>query len=205
MRRRNKSILFAVLAFVLAATLSCNSRSTDTPDRSANAPGPVPSQKQKLKVNLAAVEKAIHDRINAERLKHGLPTMRLDAALTRIARKHSQDMVARNYFSHVSPEGYDQAYRYQKNGYACGITVDGVIRTGAENIAQFPLNTLLSTGAEGTQRNRYIREKIATSVVQEWMTSPDERKNILSPTWQREGIGLFLGPEDIVIITLNFC
>ena len=203
-----KSIRVAYILLIitaLATIVGCNSRSMDSPDSPAPAPVSGLSQKQKLRVNTAAVEKAIHEHINQERLRHDLPTIRWDDALSRIARKHSKDMATRKYFSHTSPDGHDFSYRYQKSGYACGITVEGVIRTGAENIARIPMNSLSLTDGEGLQQNRYVREKIATSAVREWMTSPDERKNILSPTWQREGIGISIGPDDMIIITLNFC
>jgi uncharacterized protein YkwD len=203
MKKKVQLISYVFLASMLAASLSCESRSTNSSNVARTAP--VPGQKQHVRVDLKTVEKMIHDRINQERLKHNLPTIRWDDALSRVARSHSKDMAARNYFSHTSPEGHGYAYRYQKNGYACGITVDGVILTGAENIFQVPPDALASMDGEGLKHDRYIRERIAASAVQEWLTGPNERKNILSPTWQREGIGISIGPDDRIVITLNFC
>jgi uncharacterized protein YkwD len=205
MKKTVQLISYVFLASMLAASPGCKSRSTNSSNVPQTAPPSVPVQKQHLRVDLKKVEKLIHDLINQERLRHDLPILRWDDALSRVARKHSSDMAARNYFSHTSPEGHGYFYRYQKSGYACGITVDGIILTGAENIAHFPLSALSAMDGEGPQRSRYVREKIATSAMKEWLTSPDERKNILSPTWQREGIGVSIGPEDRIVITLNFC
>lgn len=202
--RTNFQITVNVFIIVtLALSPGCKSRSSDSSDVSQTAP--VPVQKQYLRIDIKTVEKMIHDRINQERLKHNLPTLREDEALSRVARKHSKDMAARNYFSHTSPEGHGYFYRYQKNGYACGITVEGVLLTGAENIFQFPLTAPASQGAKGHQHDRHIMERIAASAVQDWMASSKERENILSPTWQREGIGVSIGPDDRIVITLNFC
>jgi uncharacterized protein YkwD len=203
MKKTPQLISSVFLASMLAVSPGCKSRSTD----SSNTPktAPVPVQKRHLHIDIKTVEKMIHDRINQERLKHNLPTIRWDDALSRIAGKHSKDMATKNYFSHTSPEGHGYFYRYQKNGYACGITVDGVILTGAENIFQVPPDALSSMDAEGQKHDRSIRERIAASAVQEWLANPHERKNILSPTWQREGVGIAIGPDDRIVVTLNFC
>jgi len=204
MKRTVHLIYYTFIALMLAATVSCSSQPANETNVTQKIPPSTPKQKRP-RINLILVEKLIHDRINAERLKHGLPTMRLDDALTRIARKHSQDMASRNYFGHASPEGYDYAYRYQKAGYACGITVDGVTRTGEENIFQIRLNALTALIAEEAHQERLVRGNIAATAVQGWMGSPTDRKNILSPIWQREGIGVSVGLDDMIFITLNFC
>jgi len=154
---------------------------------------------------MAGLGKFIHERVNRARLKQGLPTFRWDDALDRIARAHSRDMAARNYFSHTSPEGYGYSYRYIKNNYACGITVNGVTRTGAENIFQFSLNDLASDAGGERKKERHVWETIASSTIQGWMDSSEDRKNILSPHWQREAIGIFIGPDNTMYITVNFC
>jgi len=37
------------------------------------------------------------------------------------------------------------------------------------------------------------------------MKSPGHRKNILTPYWKKEGIGVHIGPDDKVYVTQNFC
>ncbi len=136
------------------------------------------------------MEQELHDRINRERVKRGLPTMRWDEALGRIAGKHSKDMARNGYFGHTSPGGHDHAYRYMKAGYACGVTVGGVLRKGAENISLlFPVDG----------------ESPAEATIEGWMKNKADRKNILSPDWGRQGIGISSGPDGVIYITLNFC
>ena len=137
-----------------------------------------------------ALEKQIHERVNKERRKRGLPTMRWDDALGRIAGRHSRDMSQKQYFSHTSPDGRDHAYRYMKSGYACGATVDGVLRRGAENIYR------LSPGAE---------EDPVEAIIRGWLGNKVDRKNLLSSPWDREGIGISIGPDGVIYVTMNFC
>ena len=49
------------------------------------------------------------------------------------------------------------------------------------------------------------QEKIAQTTVQGWMKSPGHRKNILTPYFKSEGIGIVVSPDDKVYITQNFC
>jgi len=194
-----------LVAAALAAILSCTSQTRDAPIVSSSTPSSVPIRKLSFRINITRLGKLIHDRVNRERQKHGLPTFRWDDALGRIAGAHSKDMATRNYFSHTSPEGYGYSYRYMKNNYACGITVNGVTRTGAENIFQYSLNSLASDTGGERKNERDAWEDIAASTIQGWMDNSDDRKNILSPHWQREAIGIFIGPDNTMYITDNFC
>ncbi|MBS1128555.1 MAG: serine protease, partial [Nitrospirae bacterium] len=38
-----------------------------------------------------------------------------------------------------------------------------------------------------------------------WMNSQGHRKNILTPHWLNQGIGVFISTDDTVYITQNFC
>ncbi len=53
--------------------------------------------------------------VNGEREKQGLGFLRIDEDLTAIARKHSQDMFERRYFSHFSPPLNCMFKRYRSN------------------------------------------------------------------------------------------
>lgn len=137
----------------------------------------------------------LHERINRERARQGLPSFRWDAALGRIAAQHSRDMATRNYFGHRSPGGAGPAARYLKNGYACGVTVDGVLRNGAENLIKLGPDVVNASGRKG----------IIGSAVGAWTGSAEERENLLSPHWDREGVGVAVAPDGTVYITVNFC
>jgi hypothetical protein len=54
------------------------------------------------------------DLVNAERRAAGLKPVKADPELVQVARAHSRDMLARGYFSHVSPDGKDLGDRLQQ-------------------------------------------------------------------------------------------
>lgn len=187
-------------AGALAGLHHCSSRQTEMPAAPVNAPVRI-EQRPRLRILPAMLAKAVHDRINRERRKRGLPTFRRDAALGRIAGKHSRDMAGRNYFSHTSPEGTGPAQRYLKERYACGVTIDGVLRSGAEAIYRF-----FRVDADvGMGDRKQALSLIAGRVVEGWLETVEDRKNLLSPHWQREGVGVFVGPDGMVYVTVNFC
>jgi uncharacterized protein YkwD len=156
-------------------------------------------------VSAASLEKRIHALINKERRKQGLSQLGWDDSLARIGRKHSQDMAARNYFDHYSPEGHGFTYRYQKERYQCAIRVGSTIHQGAENIALNHLYDSVTTVNNDAFYDWNSEERIAETTVRGWMESKGHRKNILTPHWKHEGIGVFIAPDDKVYITQNFC
>ncbi len=157
------------------------------------------------KIRIPDLEARIHALINKERQKHGLSRLVWHDRLSRIAREHSRDMAERKYFSHDSPEGHDFSYRYRQGGYSCAVKGQGVIYTGGENILQNNLYNSVTTVNGVAYYDWNSEEEIAETTVQGWMNSPGHRKNILTPQWEREGIGIFVAPDDKVYITQNFC
>ena len=162
-------------------------------------------QKTKPALGIAQLEKEIHILINKERKKHHLSALAWNDALSAIARKHSSDMAKRNYFSHFSPEGHDFSYRYEQEGYSCALPADGRIYLGAENIFQNNLYDRIVYVNDAAYYEWNTMAKIADTTVQGWMNSPGHRKNILTPHWKSEGIGVVISPDDKVYITQNFC
>ena len=55
--------------------------------------------------------------INYERTAHGWPALVVDDRLQRAAQKHVDDMAARGYFDHYSPEGIGPEQRIEAEGY----------------------------------------------------------------------------------------
>jgi uncharacterized protein YkwD len=99
---------------------------------------------------------------NAERAAQGLAPLAVDAPLTTAAQAHSDDMVARAFYSHTSPDGsrpWDRA-----------ATAGSSRRTIGENIA--------------------CGQRSPAEVVRGWMNSPGHRANILKPDFTHIGIGL---------------
>lgn len=58
--------------------------------------------------------------VNAERARHDLRPLDANNDLGRAAERHSQDMVRRAFFSHVTPTGGDLSDRLRRSGYSHG-------------------------------------------------------------------------------------
>ncbi|NUP40131.1 MAG: stress protein [Streptomyces sp.] len=114
---------------------------------------------------LARTAEAVRALTNAERAAAGLPPLAPDPNLTVAAQRHSEDMVARDFYSHTAPEGsqpWDRAA-------AAGCRHRGI----GENIA--------------------CGQRTPSEVVRGWMDSPGHRANILKPEFSHIGIGYATG------------
>lgn len=138
----------AIVALVMAT--GCVSMTTTTPAPS----GPAPS------TQVGAPAGSMVSLLNAARAEQGLGGVREDAALSRAAIAHAQDMVANDYFSHDGLNGSHFTERAQAAGYGCAIN---------ENIA--------------------FGQQSEAEVMTSWMNSPGHRRNILSPRATEYGIG----------------
>ncbi len=157
-------------------------------------------------IDIPALELQIHDLINSERQKNGKSALDWNSKLNVIARKYSEDMAARNYFSHYSPEGGDFSDRYSQAGFTCAITVGMYIYGGAENIFQNNLyDSVTRTNGIISSYDWNSQSEIATSTVNGWMNSQGHRDNILESFWKTEGIGVAISTDNKVYITENFC
>ncbi|MBN2267539.1 MAG: CAP domain-containing protein [Candidatus Babeliaceae bacterium] len=152
------------------------------------------------------IAKKIHELINKNRMEHGLVTFAWDDTLAKAARNHSEDMVRRNYFDHKSPEGHDFMWRYQQVGFDGSVRVGNYIYYGAENIHMgWTFSKIYYTNDIETGRDRLSLDAIAQIAVNDWMNSSGHRKNILTPHWRREGIGVVISDNGNVLVTQNFC
>jgi uncharacterized protein YkwD len=102
--------------------------------------------------------------VNKERAKQGLPALKADPEMTRVARAHSKDMFVKGYFAHNSPEGKTPFDRMRTAGVH--------FSTAGENLA-------LAQTLEIAHTNL--------------MNSPGHRANILHPSFGRLGIGILDG------------
>ena len=142
------------------------------------------------------VEQLIHQKINNIRSQNNLPTFSYDSELVEIARKHSQDMIDRDYFSHNTPDGKTFHDRYQDYGYTCK-------NYGGENIAKAQWGVPIRTNAG--EFNTVTNEAMAEAIVQMWMHSTGHKQNILIEAWKSEGIGVIKSKDNWVYVTQNFC
>jgi uncharacterized membrane protein required for colicin V production len=121
------------------------------------------------------LERQMFDLVNAERLQRGLEPLQWDDRLKAVARDHSNDMLARGYFSHYTPEGTDALKRIQDHGL--------FFHYIGENLALAPTLSLAHKGL---------------------MESPGHRRNILDPDFQRVGIGILVAQPYGLMVTQEF-
>jgi uncharacterized protein YkwD len=158
-------------------------------------------------ISTTALEQRVHDLINQQRTANGLAVLRFDRALADIARHHSEDMAEQDYFAHMNPAGQDPTARGIAAGYTCRKDYGSYYYFGiAENLFQ---NNLYSSATyfsnHETVYNWNPPEAIAQTTVAGWMNSSGHRKNILIPSFDREGIGVAIASDNKVYITENFC
>lgn len=121
------------------------------------------------------------DLVNSSRDKRGLPPLERDATLDRSAQAHAQDMIERDYFAHVTPDGRDIMDRYR--------AADGnPWRLVTENIGR-------CVGCEAPPTRADVDRQH-----EGWMESPEHRENILSPGLSRYGFGLAIDGSTLIAV-----
>ena len=126
--------------------------------RTRSAPAPATPR---ATVSAPTSADALVEAMNRERAAHGLGPLRLNTTLSRAASDRIDDMFAKRYFDHVSPDGIEPFVWATRRGYH--------YRLIGENLA---------VGYRGT------------SVVDGWMRSPGHRENILTAGFNEVGIAI---------------
>src|ERR1700752_4128765 len=62
--------------------------------------------------NISVIQARALELVNETRQEHGLPPLALEQQLNAAAQAHADDMFARHYYGHASPEGRSAADRY---------------------------------------------------------------------------------------------
>jgi uncharacterized YkwD family protein len=124
-------------------------------------PTPTPTPETPSVSGLSSIELEVARLVNIERQKEGLKPLTASSEISNVARKKSEDMSNKNYFSHTSPT-YGSPFDMMKS---FGIKYN----TAGENIAKGQLS--------------------AQSVVTAWMNSSGHRANIMNPSFNKIGVG----------------
>ena len=153
------------------------------------------------------IEDYIFKYINEERQEASVKPLGRVSAIDVIARNHSADMGARDYFDHVTPEGLDPTDRGNLAGYRCFKDHGTYYTQGlAENIAQVHTHSSYMVAGVTTSYTWYDDESVvAKNLVDIWMGSPGHRQNILNGEYDRTGIGIIITEDERVYATQNFC
>jgi uncharacterized protein YkwD len=120
--------------------------------------------------NLGAVRAAVLCLINRERAQNGDAPLKANPDLEAAAEEHSQELIADDYFAHVSPSGVTPVERIRSTGYIPS-TDDGYVI--GENLAWGTYD--LST---------------PQAIVAAWIASPEHLANILESQYVETGIGV---------------
>ena len=158
-------------------------------------------------VDMRQLEQRTHELVNDERAGRGLQTLEHNEKIRLIARSHSEDMAARDYFGHKSPEGLGPAKRGRRAGQNCRKNYGSHYTTGlGENIYAAPLYHAF-TKVEGriVSYTWLTPEGLARKAVKVWMGNKQHRENILDTSYDRTGVGVAIAKDGKVYFTQNFC
>ncbi len=140
------------------------------PEEPAPEPKPAP-----VPTGMTEQEELMVELVNAERVKAGLKPLSVDMRLTELARKKSQDMIDKGYFSHISPT-YGSPFDMMK-------AAEIQYRTAGENLA-------------GAATVKSAHEALTQS--------EGHRKNILNPAYDHIGVGIIDGGPYGLMVTQMF-
>lgn len=158
--RRLRAITLAALFAVLATPLACSKIDTPTgpsplgatltPPATAPSTGPTDTEVQTLV-----------DLVNNHRRSRGLPALIWDDRVAAVALAHSQDMVDRNFYGHINPDG------------------------------EGPNDRLREAGIEYSwwAENYCYGFSTASQAFNFWMNSPPHRANLESTAITHQGVG----------------
>jgi uncharacterized protein YkwD len=127
----------------------------------------------------ARLEAQLLEQVNVVRAQHHLIALARLPALDEVARAHSDDMAARAYLAHESPEGanaLDRLARSQVDGFSLA----------AENIGMTS------------------KPSPAGEIVAAWLRSPVHRTNLLAPAFNATGMGAARSRDGAWIATQVF-
>ncbi len=127
-------------------------------------------------VPYASYEDQVLKLVNQQRASRGLQTLSKNWQLARVARLKSQDMAAKNYFSHQSPT-YGSPFTMMQN-FGLRFSAAG------ENIA--------------------MGQNTPQQVMTAWMNSPGHRANILSAAYTQLGVGVARNKSGVYYWTQDF-
>jgi len=148
-----------------------------SPPSGASAEGRNQRSSPREETRQKVVEEAMFRAVNLAREEKGLRPLQEHSLLHQVARHHSEDMATRHFFGHLNPDGHDVVDRLRTQGIGSFTAVGENIFTG-KKITDPP-----------------------QMAIQEWLKSPDHRKNLLNPSYAAGGVGIAQGEQGTIYIT----
>jgi uncharacterized protein YkwD len=164
----------AALALVLLVCAACA-------DETSVPPPPDP------KTQMAALELRIFDLIQDQRhrIDPKAKTLSLDSELVGVARRRCEDMAAKNYMAHKSPDGQTSASLIMDEDS----DFQGLL---GENIA----------AQHFTRQGGVDVEGFAQRFVKTWLESPDHKENLSFAAYDRSGVGAAVSGDTVYVTQL---
>lgn len=158
-----------------------------------------PQSQANPQVDLRDLERRILGAINDRRRLDGQHVLWPDTSLAALARTHSRDMRDREFVAHRNPDGLRAGERARQAGY--------VYRELGENLFQGRLYDTIAHTRRGTEEQTfylwYAPDELADLVATMWMESPSHRENMLAGRYDYGGVGIAIGSDYNVFVTLN--
>lgn len=138
------------------------------PEPVLEAPEPIPSQESRRDSTAVAqsnLSQLIYTEVNDIRQSYGLQPLQWNGDVAKVARSHSQNMAANNFFSHADPQGNTALERLLNAGVRFNLV--------AENLAL----------------NENAPDPVAQAIMG-WWDSPGHRQNMLRADVTETGVGV---------------
>lgn len=133
---------------------------------------------------MTEIEQRFFDLTNEQRRRGRLPLLVEAEALSTAARRHSQDMLRRRFFSHRNPDGQDHADR---------------------------INAVLRWKANATAENLWMRSgplteaglpAVVNGAIAQLMASKEHHANLMNRRYTHLGIGVMMTATEIRVTQL---
>lgn len=132
-------------------------------------------------VDFATEVTTLIEKMTAEfRKKESLPVFMHDKNLATSATTYSKNMRTGDFFAHVDPLGCDLTCRFAESKYQA--------QSWGENLAMLEFD------------ERPTAAYVANFFMREWEASAGHRRNLLSPTFTHQGIGISLDESSIYVV-----
>ncbi|GAP97898.1 CAP domain-containing protein [Leptolyngbya sp. NIES-2104] len=163
---RHVKIVNIISCLLIGAMTGCKEIREQFPELPTfERPAPLPP-KPAQSPTAAKIETTIYQQINQVRQQDGLKGLKKNDRLAEVARRYSQQMAEKEFFSHTGADGTNVADRVEAGQISFQIV--------GENLYM------------GTN----IRQP-ADNAVEGWMNSPGHRENLLRPVYAETGIGVW--------------
>jgi uncharacterized protein YkwD len=165
-----------------ATTVTTQANKTPSTNATTITKSPTPVVAQsKPKPDLAVeVVRLLTEATKKLRIEQSLSSYMSDTKLAASAKKYSAKLLKGNYLAHIDTDGCDLTCRFSESGYQAS--------SWGENLAMMEYDEEPSA------------EYIATYFMTQWQKSDGHRKNILSPVFTNQGIGVSVQNGKIYVV-----